>query len=700
MNSLRTARATRRPVVVALTLLVCAAALAQTSCTEAKLEKIPPRPIFRDDKLSISGEICTREPETLTFPLRVLFVIDSSVSMDVTDPPDPVSGETGRERAVRETWTRLIGDGREGVRVGIVRFSAQARSRTATDINGDMLPDTFFTADENLLDTATRALRATDRTTNYVNALGEAYYEMRTELIGAELESLPLSKYVVIFLSDGVPDVDSSDERGDSRQAILDQVRALRELADTFRVGDFSFHTVYLSSGQESFDQRAQSLLKRMADLGDGNFRSFPNGEELNFLFVDFTVLRRLFTLQTLSAVNLNAVKDFEQVPMIEEPPDDGMMAGGADMGMMGPDAGATMPDMGTYPRQAPVPELSYVDVNSTGRIECGEPLADTDGDGLSDVAEHEIGTNPFLRDTDDDGLNDQLEWSLRDDGLDPLDPEDSQCFIPNPCVDEDDDGFCDCVLDTDADGVCNCEEDDELRCQDDRGHDCVDEELDEDGNIVGDGFCDCPDFDEDGRCDYDDRDGDGLHDCEEVLYGTAQNGNDTDADGLPDNVEVRFGTNPAKADQLEDVDNDRTLNGIEVLANTNPVCDDTAMRSRTAYRYSVVERGLEGARSCYDFSIGNITLVPTLSSEARPGEEPVEPARYPGDGSNRILIYAGEVSFDDPNAFASYRVACVEASYYPDGNYKNPPSGRFRLEEDDFVDAEEFDAEMHCKTP
>ncbi|MEZ4248684.1 MAG: hypothetical protein R3B99_10630 [Polyangiales bacterium] len=36
---------------------------------------------------------------------------------------------------------------------------------------------------------------------------------------------------------------------------------------------------------------------------------------------------------------------------------------------------------------------------------------------------------------------------------------------------------------------------------------------------------------------DWGDRDGDFLRDCEEIFYGTSQNGSDTDADGLPDRL-------------------------------------------------------------------------------------------------------------------------------------------------------------------
>lgn len=326
--------------------------------------------------------------------------------------------------------------------------------------------------------------------------------------------------------------------------------------------------------------------------------------------------------------------------------------------------------------------QFSFNDIDGDTYLSCGEPQSDSDGDGLSDLAEQDLGSNPLLPDTDDDGLSDYLEWTYRESGFDLLDDEDSQCFVPDVCQDEDGDDVCDCLIDADADGVCDCESDPELTCVED-GRDCIDED--------DDGFCDCPDRDGDGLCDYDDRDGDGLHDCEEVFYGTAQNGADSDADGLPDPIEARFRTNPVEVDKIGDLDADRTSNGIEVLSNTDPVCDDSAVRSRTAYQYTLQERELDQGRTCYDFDIQNITLVPTLENPD---------ADYPGNGWNRVLIYAGGVAFDSPGSFASYRVACVMANYYPDGNYKNPPSGRVSLTESDFVEVADFDPDEHCKSP
>ena len=60
------------------------------------------------------------------------------------------------------------------------------------------------------------------------------------------------------------------------------------------------------------------------------------------------------------------------------------------------------------------------------------EPLVDTDGDGLYDVFEEEITTDPDLEDTDEDGFTDGEEWELF---TDPLDPDDYEYLDGNGAV-------------------------------------------------------------------------------------------------------------------------------------------------------------------------------------------------------------------------------------------------------------------------
>ena len=58
---------------------------------------------------------------------------------------------------------------------------------------------------------------------------------------------------------------------------------------------------------------------------------------------------------------------------------------------------------------------------------------SDTDGDGLSDLQEYQLGTNPINPDTDGDGLPDGWEVKY---GLNPLDPNDATNHPTNPTID------------------------------------------------------------------------------------------------------------------------------------------------------------------------------------------------------------------------------------------------------------------------
>jgi hypothetical protein len=320
-----------------------------------------------------------------------------------------------------------------------------------------------------------------------------------------------------------------------------------------------------------------------------------------------------------------------------------------------------------------------YKDLDHNGVIDCGDPLFDTDADGLADVVEDRIGTDPYHDDTDGDGLRDGVEWRLGISGLDPFDPTDASCYTPErvtdaeePCDDADGDGLCDCPLD--ADGVCSF---------------------------------------------YIDTDGDGLRDCEEIYIGTDANLVDTDSDGLPDPVEYRFGTDTVSPDFIGDLDWDLTPNGVELRTGGNPVCDDSDVRSRVAYNYELDEEGVvqvpddegvEKAVSCYGFRVRGITLLPTRAIDDGSGSTEVGedsgagtdetsevPEQTRGAGRNRILFFAGQQAFDEPDIYAGWKIACVEASYEEEGDVKTPPSGRMRLEHDDFKKAEDFDPRTDC---
>ena len=157
----------------------------------------------------------------------------------------------------------------------------------------------------------------------------------------------------------------------------------------------------------------------------------------------------------------------------------------------------------------------------------------DLDGDGLSNLEEAQVGTDPKDSDSDDDGLSDGRE--VNELGTNPLSD------------------------DTDGDGITDDLEADRL---------CTDPLLpDTDGDDLGDQREVNGDTD---PCD-EDSDDDGLNDGEEIeTYLTEPNNPDTDGDGLLDGEEINtWKTDPKNTDS----DRDGLLDGDEA----DSLCTDPA---------------------------------------------------------------------------------------------------------------------------
>jgi outer membrane protein OmpA-like peptidoglycan-associated protein len=189
------------------------------------------------------------------------------------------------------------------------------------------------------------------------------------------------------------------------------------------------------------------------------------------------------------------------------------------------------------------------------------DDITDSDNDGLTDIEEEQIGTDPLNPDTDGDGIKDGEEVKVY--RTDPKNP------------DTDGDGLNDGVeikqykteplkADTDGDKLTDGEEVNDYRTNPLR-----------------------PDSDNDSLSDYEevmqyrtnplkaDTDGDGLTDGEEVSkYKTDPLKPDTDGDGLTDGEEVKqYKTDPLKSDS----DADLLSDGEEIKTyRTNPLDRDT----------------------------------------------------------------------------------------------------------------------------
>ena len=159
--------------------------------------------------------------------------------------------------------------------------------------------------------------------------------------------------------------------------------------------------------------------------------------------------------------------------------------------------------------------------------------LADTDDDGLPNLIEKEIGSDPYNPDTDGDNLPDGYEALTL--GTDPT------------------------KSDTDDNGVLDCDED-----------------FDEDG------LTSLQEYEQGTEPYNEDTDGDGLKDGEEInTYGTDPLKVDTDEDGLEDGDEIYFETDPLNPDSdgngISDGDEKRLQTFIHEVENDD--CAVTEVR-------------------------------------------------------------------------------------------------------------------------
>jgi len=175
-----------RPRTLAFACVLAAAGAASQACGNTPLERVPPVVRSVDNELQIQGEVCTSPPADAVFPVKILFLVDVSGSMIVTDPADV------RVHAVTDVIQKY--QGLPGVEFGVITFSSAIVNLTNGFTNS---PD---------VGSISTALAQADNLTDDQGVLGAAYETLTTDMLQSTPAERARSKYIIILFSDGTPD--------------------------------------------------------------------------------------------------------------------------------------------------------------------------------------------------------------------------------------------------------------------------------------------------------------------------------------------------------------------------------------------------------------------------------------------------------------------------------------------------------------
>ena len=553
------------------------------SCSNAALQPLAKDSAEVDDRLTVSGRVCTRAPDPNGFPVKVLFIVDKSGSMCVSDPPgsqgnggiceliSAAEGYTvpGRVKALTGLLSQFTG--KSNVSVSIVPFETNVDDPWPTAGGfgpASAVPPALIDSLQNQL----------GKGTDYTGAFSEAFARISTDIIAqraADPSLLQRTRYVVVFLTDGTPyprcsanddlsvyagpdtpwltwaDSSSAGDYCDKglppgqggvngfnpgsdlnqNYQIFDKVKQIMALQDAYNVGDIRIHTVLLFN--EASVQECNVITGGLCEDIYGVYPGVPlTGESAAALKI------AQWTLQQIASLGNGVYQEFDNGDIQQ------LSLGALDYTSL-----ASKNVMKTLMLQS----LSSVPGTD------GKRDIDSDGDNLPDSLDNPLdqgayGTSRFNWDTDADCFSDSEEVNRKNQGFDPL--------VADP-----------------------------------RGRPAT----------ASPG---CPD-----------TDGDGLSTYAENFVGTHNALADTDADGIMDGIEENLGLNPLVSNAGLDTDGDGIPDVVEVRAGSNPTLKDNDFFNNLGYQYSATSTVQADGSLCYDYTVSNVQLVtPPARAGARQG--------------------------------------------------------------------------------
>lgn len=642
--------------------LVMAQLVLAVGCSDVFIEPRTASQTNVDDRLALTGRVCTAPPDPTGFPVKVVFIVDQSGSMCVSDPPGsqessgfcemyavvpPGIRQPARVRSLLQLMDQF--STQPNVQVAMVPFETNVKGPWPDPMGGKRFarPDASLRARVNGLQAQL------GKGTDYQGALAYAYGVIAGDIADVSLnspEQLPRTRYVVVFLTDGTPFPRCA--ANDNLTLYADDLNPELTWPDAQGAGDYC----------NKIDPTDPDAITGCPGGGTGCANPsapFIAGTDRNQNYQLFSYVKQLMELKAqynIGDIRMHSVLLFNREavaacgPICQDLYGKYVRYPGPVPVADGPTAAKNIARylLKEFARRGNGEFLEFNDFAGVGQINLGaldyaslfsrnvmktlivqalssEPgdvnrVSDADGDGLPDEIDNDFthNTNKFDADTDGDGFSDKFE------------------------VDHFDDGF-------------------RADAKDGRGCDP--------GSPLTPG------------CVVRDPDGDGLSQYAEkyinnFLFDT--NLVDADGDGIPNGMEVRYGLDPMKPQGAGlDTDGDGVPDLTEFRLGSNPVKRDKPYAEKNAYQYELKAQTQTDGRICYDFSVSNLQLVTTPN---RAGLR---------QGFNLFKLWFGEAPETGvATDYGTWRTACAWAQYDPptvrvpagpqatplvDGNFINP---------------------------
>lgn len=555
-------------------------ALVAVGCSDALIEKRQVQDINVDNRLAISGRVCSSVPDPTGFPVKVVMIVDQSGSMCISDPPGsqqspgfcemygtvpPGVTQPARVRAVNRLVDQFTMQ--PNVQVALVPFETNVKGVWPVPTGPN--PQRFGRPDSTLRARINTLQSELGKGTDYQGALAYAYSLIASDIVTTEQttpEVLPRTRYVVVFITDGVPFPKCS--ANDNLTQFADDLNPDLTWADSFGAGDFcnlidpmdpDAITGYVAGTDRNQNYQLFSYVKQIADLKDqynvGDVRLHtvlmfneeavrncgPICQDVYGQYVRWpgpvpvpdgpSAAKSIaaWTLQQLAQRGNGVYQEFSN------------FAGLAQLNL-----GAL--DYSSLASRNVMKNLMVQALSSEPGLEKRE--VDTDGDGLIDAFDNDFShkTNKNFADSDDDGFDDNFEVRRFDDGFRPAAKDGRGCDPASPLTPG-----------------------------------CVPR----------------------------DTDGDGLSQFAEAYLKTRGTLVDSDADGVPDGMEVRYGLDPSQRQTTGiDTDGDGTSDTEEFRLGSNPIARDLPFQQKGAYQFAVKSEVQADDSVCYDFKVSNLELV------------------------------------------------------------------------------------------